>query len=83
MSVDTIAQRFITAESDQKYDLLIQLLRRENPPQAIIFCRTKWYARLHRKLEESLASDDILKDKRVETIHGNMGSLSEIRSSLV
>lgn len=73
MSVDTIDQRYITAEPHQKYDLLIELLRREHPPQAIIFCRTKLgTARLHRKLEESLACDDKLKTKRVETIHGNM-----------
>ncbi len=73
MSVDTIAQRYITAESDQKYDLLIKLLQREQPPQAIIFCRTKLgTARLHRKLEESLALDPVLATKQVETIHGNM-----------
>lgn len=73
MSVDTIDQRYITAESHQKYDLLLELLRREHPPQAIIFCRTKLgTARLHRKLEESLATDEALKTKRVETIHGNM-----------
>jgi ATP-dependent RNA helicase DeaD len=73
MSVDTIDQRYITSESHQKYDLLIELLRREQPPQAIIFCRTKLgTARLHRKLEESLATDELLKSKKVETIHGNM-----------
>jgi ATP-dependent RNA helicase DeaD len=73
MSVDTIEQRYITAEHDEKYDLLISLLRREQPPQAIIFCRTKLgTARLHRKLEESLHDDAALKHMRVETIHGNM-----------
>ncbi len=73
MSVETIEQRYITAEMDQKYDLLIQLLRREKPPQAIIFCRTKLgTARLHRKLEESFAKEEDLKNMQLETIHGNM-----------
>lgn len=73
MSVDTIEQRYITAEQEQKYDLLIDLLRREQPPQAIIFCRTKiGTAKLHRRLLKSLSVDSAFDDVRVETIHGDL-----------
>jgi ATP-dependent RNA helicase DeaD len=41
MSVDTIEQFYFTVEQEQKFDLLIALLKREKPEQAIIFCRTK------------------------------------------
>ena len=41
MSVDTIDQYYFTVEQEQKFDLLIALIKRENPEQAIVFCRTK------------------------------------------
>jgi ATP-dependent RNA helicase DeaD len=41
MSVDTIEQFYFTVEQEQKFDLLIALLKREKPEQAIVFCRTK------------------------------------------
>ncbi len=73
MSVETIEQRYITCQPLEKYDVLIHLLRREKPPQVIIFCRTKLgTAKLHRRLEQSFAHDEILRDMRLETIHGNM-----------
>lgn len=53
MSVDTIEQRYFTIPGDRKFDLLESLLRREEPEQAIIFCRTKrGVDKLKRRLSE-------------------------------
>lgn len=41
LSVDTIEQFYFTVDSRNKFELLEQLLKRENPTQAIIFCRTR------------------------------------------
>ncbi|TWT75257.1 DEAD/DEAH box helicase [Allorhodopirellula solitaria] len=41
MAVDTIEQRYFTVENNRKVELLEQLLEREDPEQAIVFCRTK------------------------------------------
>lgn len=38
---ETIEQYYFTVDPAQKFDLLLKLLERENPHQAIIFCRTK------------------------------------------
>ncbi|MDO4569579.1 MAG: DEAD/DEAH box helicase [Planctomycetia bacterium] len=38
---ETIEQFYFTVEPDQKFELLERLLEREQPKQAIIFCRTK------------------------------------------
>lgn len=73
MSVETIEQRYFKVEPQDKFDTLLKLLRRENPPQTIIFCRTKLgTAKLHRNLERSAHNDPVLSQLRVETIHGNM-----------
>ncbi len=73
VSVETIEQRYISVDRHHKVDTLIKLLKREHPPQAIIFCRTKiGTAKLHRRLDEALADDPILSKFQVETIHGNM-----------
>ncbi|MBB3210199.1 ATP-dependent RNA helicase DeaD [Rhodopirellula rubra] len=54
MAVDTIEQRYFTVANDRKVELLEQLLERENPEQAIIFCRTKRGTdRLHRQLSRT------------------------------
>lgn len=53
MAVETIEQRYFTVDNDRKYDLLVRLLRREQPAQAIVFCRTKRGTdRLQRKLSQ-------------------------------
>jgi ATP-dependent RNA helicase DeaD len=39
--VDTIEQFYFTVDQEQKFELLVQLLKRDKPEQAIIFCRTK------------------------------------------
>jgi len=41
MTVETIDQHYFTVTPDRKFDLLVRLLEREQPRQAIIFCRTK------------------------------------------
>src|SRR5215813_7009007 len=40
-AVDTIEQFYFTVDQEQKYELLVRLLKREKPEQAIVFCRTK------------------------------------------
>ncbi len=41
MSVDTIEQFYFTVDHEQKFELLVELLKRDKPEQAIVFCRTK------------------------------------------
>jgi ATP-dependent RNA helicase DeaD len=41
IAVETIEQHYFTVDHERKYDLLVHLLRREKPTQAIVFCRTK------------------------------------------
>lgn len=41
LAVETIDQYYFTIEAEDKFDLLLALLRREQPQQAIVFCRTK------------------------------------------
>lgn len=54
MAVETIEQRYFTVDADQKLNLLIRLLQREQPEQAIIFCRTR---RGTDKLERKLSHE--------------------------
>ncbi len=54
MAVETIEQHYFTVAQDRKADLLDRLLTREQPEQAIIFCRTKRGTdRLYRQLSHS------------------------------
>lgn len=54
MAVETIEQRYFTVANERKVELLEQLLEREDPEQAIIFCRTKRGTdRLHRQLSRT------------------------------
>lgn len=65
IAVETIEQFYFTVDHDRKFDLLVRLLERENPRQAIIFCRTKrGVDRLMRKLSKN--------DKDVGCIHGDL-----------
>ncbi len=64
-SVETIEQHYFSVEADRKYDLLVRLLQREKPEQAIVFCRTKRGTdRTQRKLTR--------KFDQVDCIHGDM-----------
>ena len=57
MAVETIEQRYFTVAQDRKTELLDRLLQRENPEQAIVFCRTKRGTdRLYRQLAHSFDS---------------------------
>jgi ATP-dependent RNA helicase DeaD len=56
IAVETIDQHYFAVPAEDKFELLVRLLRRENPRQAIVFCRTrrgteKVYQRLAKKLE--------------------------------
>jgi ATP-dependent RNA helicase DeaD len=65
LTVDAIAQAFVEVPQREKASRLVQLLKAEEPEQAIIFCRTKIGAS---KLERTL------KDKGldVKALHGDM-----------
>jgi len=72
VSVETIEQRFITVSPENKMPVLIELLDREQPPQAIIFCRTKiGTAKLHNRLEKHFRSNPS-NAVRLGMIHGDM-----------
>jgi ATP-dependent RNA helicase DeaD len=64
-AVETIDQYYFTVDQERKYDLLAKLLKREQPEQAIVFCRTKRGTdRVFRKLSKELEG--------VDSIHGDM-----------
>lgn len=65
LSVETIDQYYLTVDHSRKFDILVKLLEREKPTQAIVFCRTKrgterTYQRLSKKING------------VNCIHGDM-----------
>jgi ATP-dependent RNA helicase DeaD len=65
ISGDTIDQFYFTVDGERKFDLLLALVEREQPKQAIVFCRTKRgvdkvHARLQRKHPDA------------ECIHGDL-----------
>jgi len=64
-TVDTIDQFYFTVDQERKYELLVRLLKREKPSQAIVFCRTKRGTdKVFRKLSKQLEG--------VDAIHGDM-----------
>jgi ATP-dependent RNA helicase DeaD len=65
LTVDAIAQAFLEVPAKEKAARLVELLKTEEPEQAIIFCRTKIGAsRLERTLKE--------KGLDVKALHGDM-----------
>jgi ATP-dependent RNA helicase DeaD len=71
LSVETIDQYYITVPASMKFEILIKLLKRETPKQAIIFCRTKLGTeRLYRQLHKSGQFE------MVGTIHGDLTQAS-------
>ncbi len=65
VSVETIEQFYFTVSPERKFELLVKLLRRENPRQSIIFCRTKrGTERVFRNLQR--------KFEGVDCIHGDL-----------
>ncbi len=65
VSVDTIDQYYFTVAPDRKMELLVKLLKREDPRQSIVFCRTK---RGVEKVTRSL----IKRLEGVDCIHGDL-----------
>jgi ATP-dependent RNA helicase DeaD len=65
--VDTIEQFYITVDEDRKAALLLRVLAKEKPGQAIVFTRTKRGAdALHAKFSRRLKSN------RIAAIHGDL-----------
>jgi ATP-dependent RNA helicase DeaD len=65
LTVDAIAQAFVEVPAKEKSARLIELLKTEEPEQAIIFCRTKIGAD---RLEKTLKA----KGLDVKALHGDM-----------
>jgi ATP-dependent RNA helicase DeaD len=64
-SVETIEQFYVSVNADRKFELLLQLLKRDRPRQCIIFSRTKRGAdRLADRLRRSFSG--------VAAIHGDL-----------
>ncbi|MCA9248866.1 MAG: DEAD/DEAH box helicase, partial [Planctomycetales bacterium] len=73
MSVDTIEQFYFTVDPQRKFELLKLLLKREDPTQAIVFCRTKRGTdKVHQRLSKRM--------KGVACIHGDMPQRSRDRT---
>jgi ATP-dependent RNA helicase DeaD len=65
MAVETIEQFYFTVDQERKFDLLVNLLKRDRPEQAIVFCRTKrGTERVYRRLSKLFPAADM--------IHGDM-----------
>jgi ATP-dependent RNA helicase DeaD len=63
--VDTIEQFYFTVDHERKFELLVQLLKRDKPEQAIVFCRTKrGTEKILRRLLKSFPDADMM--------HGDM-----------
>ncbi len=65
--VDTIEQFYVTVDEDRKAALLLRVLAKEKPTQAIVFTRTKRGA--ERLFEKFLKR---LKSNRIAAIHGDL-----------
>ncbi len=65
VAAESIEQHYFTVEREKKFDLLVRLLDREKPAQAIVFCRTKRGTdKIHRRLSKWI--------KDLDCIHGDM-----------
>jgi ATP-dependent RNA helicase DeaD len=69
LAVETIEQRYFTVDPTRKFDLLEKLLDREQPRQAIVFCRTK---RGTDKVHDRLARRRSRQPDEVACIHGDL-----------
>jgi ATP-dependent RNA helicase DeaD len=65
LTVDAIEQAFVEVPARQKVDRLVEILRAEEPEQAIIFCRTKVGTA---RLDETLRARGL----GVKALHGDM-----------
>jgi ATP-dependent RNA helicase DeaD len=73
LTVETIDQYYFTVDGGRKFDLLLKLLKQEDPQQAIIFCRTKRQTdRVYDHLKKKVANVDV--------IHGDLPQRSRDRA---
>jgi ATP-dependent RNA helicase DeaD len=71
-AVDTIEQFYFTVDQERKFDLLVRLLKRDQPEQAIVFCRTKrGTERILRRLAKHFPGTDMM--------HGDMAQSARDR----
>ena len=68
LAVETIEQSYFTVDPERKFDLLVKLLEREKPPQAIVFCRTK-------RGTDKVLPPAVGKHQGVDTIHGDLAAI--------
>ncbi len=72
LAVETIEQHYFTVDPERKFELLAKLMEREQPQQAIVFCRTKRGAdKVCRRLSAVA--------KGVDTIHGDLAQSARDR----
>jgi ATP-dependent RNA helicase DeaD len=72
LAVETIEQFYFTVDPERKFDLLLRLLERDEPKQAIIFCRTKrGTERVYQRLSKQ--------KKLVACMHGDMNQSARDR----
>jgi ATP-dependent RNA helicase DeaD len=65
MAVETIEQFYFTVDQERKFELLVRLIQRDQPEQAIVFCRTKrGTERVFRRLSKHFPATDMM--------HGDM-----------
>ncbi len=72
LAVETIEQFYFTVDPERKFDLLVKLLEREDPKQAIIFCRTK-------RGTDKICTRLSRRFQNVDTIHGDLQQSSRDR----
>ena len=71
-TIPAIKQSYLMVAADRKFDLLIGLIRREEPPRAIVFCRTKRGAdRVGMLLRQE--------GFKADTMHGNLSQAQRNR----
>src|SRR5262249_10836729 len=71
-TVDTIEQHYFSVHEERKFELLVKLLDREQPEQAIVFCRTKRGTdKLHNRLTKKIPDVDV--------IHGDLAQSARDR----
>jgi ATP-dependent RNA helicase DeaD len=71
-TIPAIRQSYLMVQADRKFDLLIGLIRREEPPRAIVFCRTKRGAD---RVGQLLRTEGF----KADTMHGNLSQAQRNR----
>ena len=71
-TIPAIRQSYLMVAADRKFDLLIGLIRREEPPRAIVFCRTKRGAD---RVGQLLRQEGF----KADTMHGNLSQAQRNR----